>query len=100
MDLLYYILSCYGLTQIVVYSKILDSIRPNYYIFHCSMCSGFWLGGLIWFISPYTQLFNFDMSVITGFLLACLSSGTSYILCSIFGDEGIKYERSRKFIDR
>ncbi|KKQ97054.1 MAG: hypothetical protein UT24_C0054G0008, partial [Candidatus Woesebacteria bacterium GW2011_GWB1_39_12] len=40
----------------------------------------------------YTQLFTFDNSLITGFLLACLSSGTTYLLCMVVGDEGIKHE--------
>ena len=30
--------------------------------------------------SFYTNLFNFDKAVVTGFILACLSSGTSYVL--------------------
>jgi hypothetical protein len=32
-------------------------------------------------------------------LLGCLSSGTSYILCQIVGDEGVKYERLDKKVD-
>lgn len=92
MDLLYFVLCCFGLTQILVCSKLFESIRPKHYFFHCPMCMGFWVGLLIWFISPYTQLFTFDRSLITATLLGCLSSGTSYVLCMIFGDEGIKHE--------
>jgi len=43
-------------------------------------------------LSPFTELFNFDVTVVNFFLLGWLSSGTSYVLNVIFGDEGIKYE--------
>lgn len=93
MDLLYFILSCYGLTQILTSSKILQPIRPKHYFFSCPMCMGFWVGVLVWFISPCTQLFMFNRSIITALLLGSLSSGTSYVLCTLFGDEGINYVR-------
>jgi len=48
-------------------------------------------------LSPYTELFNFEVSVINYLLLGSLSSGTSYILNMIFGDEGIKHEH--KYLD-
>jgi len=96
MSLIYYILSCFGLTQILVSAKILECIRPKHYFFHCSMCTGFHVGWIVWYFSKYTTLFTYDRSFVTAFLLACLSSGTSYVLCSIFGDEGIKYERNNR----
>ena len=43
-------------------------------------------------LSPFTELFNFDITVVNFFLLGWLSSGTSYVLNMIFGDEGIKYD--------
>ena len=61
MDLLYFILAAYGLTQILVYGSIFNGWRPTKgklgELFKCSMCVGFW---------------------------------TSYILNMTFGDEGIK----------
>tara|TARA_R110000824_G_scaffold151992_2_gene323072 strand:- start:760 stop:981 length:222 start_codon:yes stop_codon:yes gene_type:complete len=63
------------------------------------MCVGFWAGFSLWGINNYTTLFTFDNSILTGFLLGCLSSGTSYILCQIIGDEGVKYERLDKKVD-
>ena len=39
--------------------------------------------------------FNFDVSVANFFLLGWLSSGTSYILNMVFGDEGIKHEHKQ-----
>ena len=91
MNLLYFILCCFGMTQILIYGKIFEKIRPKHHFFHCPMCMGWHVGIFIWFISRYTQLFTFDRNIITAFLLGCLSSGSSYILCVVFGDEGINY---------
>ncbi len=46
-------------------------------------------------LSPFTELFNFDVSVANFFLLGVLSSGTSYIMNMIFGDGGIKHEHKQ-----
>jgi hypothetical protein len=114
MELLYFILCAYGLTQILVYGSIFNGIRPpkNKYgkigeLFHCPMCMGFWVGVFLWAISSWTSLFTFENILLLrntasgmtatfqlenlwdGFLLGCLSSGTSYVLNMIFGDEGI-----------
>lgn len=95
MDVLLFVLAAYGLTQILVYGSIFNKIRPSKdllfglgELFHCPMCMGFWVGVFLWAISFRTSLFTFDDSIITGFLLGCLSSGTSYILNMLFGDKG------------
>tara|TARA_Y100001936_G_C15995233_1_gene624671 strand:- start:148 stop:477 length:330 start_codon:yes stop_codon:yes gene_type:complete len=97
MELLVFVLSSYGLTQIVVYGKIFDKVRPTQgllgKLLACSMCTGFWVGVFLWAISNLTSLFMFDSSLVTAFLLGCLSSGTSYVLCQVFGDGGIRYEK-------
>jgi hypothetical protein len=54
------------------------------------MCIGFWVGFFVWALSPYTELFIFDYSLTTGFFLAALSSGTSYIINMVFSDTGIQ----------
>ena len=92
MNLLLFVLASYGLTQIIVYGKIFDKIRPTHRFFHCSMCIGWWVGLFLWAINMYTQLFTFDYSVATAFLLGCVSSGTAYILNMVFGDQGINYK--------
>jgi len=89
VELIYFILAAYGLTQILVYGKIFNKIRPSYHFFHCPMCIGWWVGLFLWAINQYTELFTFEYSIATAFLLACVSSGTSYVLDMIFGDEGI-----------
>lgn len=93
MELLYFILTAYGLTQILVYGKIFDKIRPSRgqlgIMFHCPMCMGFWVGVFLFFVSPLTELFNFEFSLVNAFICGFLSSGTSYILNMVFGDDGI-----------
>jgi hypothetical protein len=107
MELLAFILCAYGLTQILVYSEMpfMKRYRPSAEaaggygkVFHCPMCMGFHVGWLLMLLSPFTQLFNFDVSAVNFLLLGCLSSGTSYIFNMIFGDEGIKHEH--KYLDK
>ena len=95
MDLIYFTLSAYGLTQILVYGTIFKSIRPAYHFFHCPMCIGFWVGIFLWAMNNYTELISFDYSVFTALLMGCLSSGTSYILNMVFGDEGINVKGAK-----
>ena len=96
MSLLYFTLCAFGLTQIIVYGSIFDSVRPKEgklgELFSCPMCMGFWVGVILWALNSYTGLFSFDNSFVTGVLLGCLSSGTSYILNMLFGDDGIKID--------
>lgn len=93
MNLIYFVLIAYGLTQILVYGKIFDKIRPTQgwmgELLSCPMCTGFWVGIFLWCLNPLTELINFDSSPITGLLLGFLSSGTSYIFNMVFGDNGI-----------
>ena len=94
MELIYFILSAYGLTQILVYGKIFNSIRPKSKklgeLFECPMCMGFWVGVFLFCINGYTELFTFEYSVANLFILGWLSSGTSYVLNMLIGDCGIK----------
>tara|TARA_R110002020_G_scaffold192895_1_gene393127 strand:- start:42 stop:341 length:300 start_codon:yes stop_codon:yes gene_type:complete len=92
MHLLLFVLAAYGLTQILISARIFDKIRPSYHFFHCAMCIGWWVGIFLWAVNPYTELFIFDYSLTTAFLLGCISSGTSYVLNMVFGDEGINFK--------
>ena len=92
-EILYFSLSCYGLTQILVYGSIFNKVRPRHNFFQCPMCVGFWVGVILWALSPYSSLFMFDRSPLTGFLLGCLSSGISYFLIQLVGDGGVRYEK-------
>jgi len=100
MELLYFILSAYGITQFLVYGTIFNKIRPPKEsfngmgeLFHCPMCMGFHVGWILWALNSFTSLFTYEYSLVTGLLLGSLSSGTSYVLNMIFGDKGVKYEK-------
>ena len=102
MEFIYFTLIAYGLTQILVYSDmpLIKKLRPSKQflrgygkVFHCPMCVGFHVGWLLMLLPPFTELFSFDVSAANFFLLGWLSSGTSYILNMIFGDDGIKIQR-------
>ncbi len=99
MELLYFVLAAYGLTQIIVYGKLFNSVRPAEgklgELFRCPMCIGFHVGWFLMLLSPFTELFNFDITAVNFFILGWLSSGTSYVLNMVFGDEGIKHEYKR-----
>jgi hypothetical protein len=96
MELLIFILACYGMTMILVYSKIFESIRVKInsynselmsYMIKCCMCMGFWVGIFNWFIVPTT--FNW-------FTAGCISSGASYFISRLVDDDGmlIKLKKS------
>jgi hypothetical protein len=93
LQLIYFILIAYGLTQILCYGSILNPIRPTKGFFgellKCPMCTGFWVGVFLCGVSPYTELFSFECSIINCILLGFLSSGTSYILNMGVSDDGI-----------
>ena len=70
MDLIYFVLASYGLTQILLYGSILNKIRPHKdwlhgigKVFHCPMCMGFWTGALLFGINKYTELFTFEYNL-------------------------------------
>lgn len=103
MEILTFILCAYGMTQILVYSDmpILKKLRPPKEflkgygkVFHCPMCMGFHVGWFLMLLSPFTELFNFDVTIVNYFLLGSLSSGTSYILNMVFGDDGIQIKKN------
>ena len=88
MELVYFVLTAFGLTQILVYGKIFSRLRPKKGILgelaSCPISVGFHVGWLLMLLSPFTELFSFDVTVFNFFLLGFLSSGTSYILNMIF----------------
>ena len=96
MELIWFMLAAFGLTQILVYGKIFSSLRPKKgklgELANCAMCVGFHVGWILMLLSPFTELFSFDVTVFNFFLLGGISSGTSYILTMLFGDDGVKHE--------
>ena len=97
MTFIWFSLISYGLTQILVYGKILNPIRPKSgklgQLLECPMCTGFWFGLFLWSVKDYTQLFTFDNSFVTGLLLGFAGSAAAYVGNTLFGDEGLKVEK-------
>ena len=100
MSILNFILCSYGLTFILVYGSIFNSIRPKSgklgELFHCPLCTGFWSGVFLWSINGFTELFSFDYNLINAFVLGCLSAGTSYLLSVLVDDFGLKINLRRE----
>lgn len=64
------------------------------------MCVGFWTGAFLLTLSPYTELFKFEVSYVNLILLGFISSGTSYVLSMIISDGGIQHEfTTRRGVD-
>ena len=84
------------MTQILVYGKIFDKVRPTKgwfgQLFSCSMCMGFWVGVFLWLTNDLTTLFTFDYSIVTGLFLGCVGSVVSYLVDAVFDDHGIKMD--------
>ena len=100
MWILFFILACYGLTNILVYGSILSYIRPKQglwgELFKCPMCMGFHVGWFVALMMKLSNLTSVDPNIVDVFLLACLSSGSSYVLCSLFTDFGINFKINKE----
>ena len=100
MWLFYFILACFGLTNILVYGSILNCIRPKQGLwgdlFKCPMCMGFHVGWFVALLMNLSNLINVSTNIVDTFLLACLSSGTSYVFCSLFSDFGINFKINKE----
>ena len=97
MELIWFCLAAYGLTQILVYGKIFDSIRPTKdltkmwtVLFHCLMCMGFWVGLFLFSINGFTELFTFDYTIANFFICGWISAGTSYLISMLVDDFGLR----------
>jgi hypothetical protein len=100
MQLLMFVLASYGLTLILLYGSIFNSIRPKEGklgdLFKCPLCMGFWTGVLILFISPWSGLFTYEVNLVSLLIMGWLSAGTSYFLDMVVDDYGFKVTRRVK----
>ena len=100
MWILFFILACYGLTNILVYGSILSCIRPKQglwgELFKCPMCMGFHVGWFVALMMKLSNLTSIDPNIVDVLLLSCLSSGSSYVLCSLFTDFGINFKINKE----
>jgi hypothetical protein len=109
MELIWFCLSAFGLTQILVYGKIFDKHRPAKddfggfgELFHCPMCMGFWVGIFLFSINGLTELFTFDYNIVNAMICGWVSSAVSYVLNMLFGDSGLNLnfgEKNEKYMD-
>ena len=97
MNFVWFTFIAYGLTQIIVYSSVLERLRPKEgllgELIKCPMCVGFWVGVFLWLFRDFTTLISFDDSVTTGLFCGFVSSGVSYALSTLFGDDGLRLEK-------
>jgi len=97
MELIYFILTAYGLTQILIFGSIFNKVRPSKRflggfgkLFHCPLCMGFWVGIFLFGINRWTELFTFEYTLVNAFIAGWISSGTSYIMSILVNDFGFK----------
>jgi len=103
MDLIFFILICYGLTQLIVFGSVFNKFRPSKEflhgfgkLFHCPMCMGFHVGYAVFLVFWFNG-FELWPEIYTGcFLYGCLSSGTSYMLSMLIGDSGLQFSSSKE----
>jgi len=104
VNFIWFCFIAFGLTQILVYGSIFESLRPKEgklgELFRCPMCMGFWVGVFLWLIKDFTTLIIFDSSIVTGLFCGFVSSGVSYILSMLFGDDGLKIEKKVRIYRR
>ena len=97
MELVYFVLAAYGLTQILTVGSIFNKLRPSRKwlygfgkLFHCPMCMGFWSGIFLFGINRHTELFTFEYSAANALILGCLASGACYLISALVNDFGFK----------
>jgi|TARA_R110002153_G_scaffold197780_2_gene351322 hypothetical protein len=100
-QLLWFVLAAFGLTQILVYGAIMKWNKETPFkwindLFACPMCTGFWVGVILFFLNPFTELFTFEYNLANLLVCGWLSSGTSYVLCMLFDDDGFKITRKEQ----
>tara|TARA_Y100000310_G_scaffold309267_1_gene353198 strand:- start:473 stop:802 length:330 start_codon:yes stop_codon:yes gene_type:complete len=97
VELLWFVLTAYGLTYILAYGSIFNPVRPTKgklgELFRCPLCLGFWSGVFLWSVNGATELFNFEYNITNAFICGCLSAGTSYFLSMILNDFGLKINK-------
>jgi len=94
---MHFILASYGMTFIIVYGKIFEDIRPKKdytkkwnTLWNCPLCTGFWAGVVLVMLSPFTELFSYERSLINAIVLGCISAGTSYLISVLVDDFGLR----------
>jgi len=91
MEIFLYLFFCWAITNIIVNGTILEPIR-NYLLlkarvfgklFTCIMCSGFWVGILMYNFFPFPNGFIFEDAIRNWIAFGFFSSGFSVIINSL-----------------
>ena len=88
MNIIFFILLCYGITMLIVQSKIVEPIRTylgvNAFfknLLHCMMCTGFWVGLFISGIySPTHAYMNCNNDLLERVFDGAFTSGLVWFL--------------------
>lgn len=99
MELLWFVLTGYGLTQLLVYGSIFNKprnfikSRSDFFgeLVSCPMCMGFWVGVFLFGLNPFTELFNFELNLVNLLICGWLGSGSSYVMNMVFTDKGVGF---------
>lgn len=97
MELFVFLLTVYGITNIVIFGSIFESMRnffnkfsPKFFgkLFSCPMCLSFWVGVLMTALMDYLNHKTPWSSIgdnlfILSFLNGCLSSGVIWIIHNV-----------------
>jgi hypothetical protein len=110
MNIVVFLLFCYGFSNIVVYSAITESFRdfmekvsPDFFgvLFNCMMCTGYWSGVIGYWLFYVCE---FDLMVNTtpvwynhigvAFIFGCVASGTSWAIKTV-----LSYLESKEMVN-
>ena len=110
MDLLYFILSVYGICGLLVtinYRYVTKLTRDSngrfakkyfkgFKVFECPFCLGFWVGLILFMLNSFTNLFTFEVNFLNTILVPFISAGTTYVLGTVIDDGGIRIDNNCK----
>lgn len=88
IDLICFVLCCYGMTEVICFGSIFDKVRKvlSWKFLKCPLCVGFHVGYINFFLFYLAGIELFPSFFIGWFIFACISSGVSYILSVSFKD--------------
>ena len=95
MELIYFILSTYGICGFIA---ILNHryLKRNVEFLECPFCMGFWVGLKVFLLSGFTDLITFDITIGNTILMAFIGGASTYILGTIIDDNGIRIDKGKK----
>ena len=95
MDLIYFILSVYGVCGL---TAILNRryLKRNIKFLNCPFYLGFWVGLKLFLLNGFTDLFTFDITIGNAIIMSFVGGASTYILAMIIDDNGIRINKEDK----